>query len=142
MKKSRLYIISIILLFVNSACSAKENSHNDLSSVLNLAINSPKLELYYHADQLPERKPLKVLHEISNDEVENIKLIKFGLPVELLKNNNTKVNNIYLIFSNVNIDKNKASLNFSYPVEGVMGKFELIKLNEKWSIKKTYLYEK
>jgi hypothetical protein len=59
-----------------------QNSKNDLEKIVQLVIDMPELQRYYHADAVANRKPFYILkNELISEEMS---LSKFGEPISLL----------------------------------------------------------
>lgn len=106
---------------------------NDLAKVVQLVLEHPDLQQYFHVDTLPERKPLIILKNAFFSQPPS--LVMFGAPVafrtvqELQEDNKP-----YIEFVNLKLDQGRANVEFHYPPEGVLGNALLQKEQETWTI--------
>ena len=135
-----LSILAFILLSFASSCGAAPpdpRSRSAVEQILQQVIDSERLDKYFHADELPGRKPLRVLKsEIVTDEIH---LMKFGQKVELISAKDAS--GAYLEFPKIDISSERATVEFRYRVEGLRGEAELAKQGESWLLKSIALRE-
>ncbi len=128
------------ILLLNTGCGAAEQmkTQNDLSAILQQVIDAKQLSGYFHADVLPERVPLRLLR---NDWIhEDLKLSKFGEPVEIIPNSET--HQAYMIITDLVRGEDSATLAFEYPPEGLTGTAKLSRQNDAWVLDSMTLHEK
>ncbi len=132
-------MLASVLLF-NTGCGAAEpmKTQNDLSAILQQVIDAKQLSGYFHADDLPERVPLRLL---KNQWIhKGLKLRKFGYPVEIIPNSET--HQAYMNITDLALGKNTARLVFEYPPEGLAGTAKLSHQNDAWVLDTMTLREK
>jgi hypothetical protein len=139
MKKTAIaYVTLRIGLLVPCLVFSEQHVANDLQSVLQTVIDAKELDGYYHADTLPERKPLRLLvdkgiHQELGD------LTKFGEPVQFIDQATT--NKPYLAFDTIFVTTQRAIVTYRYPPEGIRGKVTLAKNKGGWIIEAFELHE-
>ena len=112
----------------------------NIQKIIQKSIDLPKLQQYFHIKENPDRSPLIILK--SDKITSTLELNKFGKQVNILdKLDIEKQGKAYLIFTKISINQNTASINFSYPVEGISVRIEFVKKNNEWSIEKSELIE-
>jgi hypothetical protein len=138
MKKILLYFVLFFICFIESACA---HSPRDLQEICQLTIDMSSLGKYFHADILPERKPLLILkNEYTEKEPA---LLKFGEKVKYISSDEIKEKpSPYLEFSKIEISGNSAYVDFLYPPEGLAGKVYFLKDERGWHIKSHSLVER
>lgn len=116
------------------------NSEDERADIVQLIIDLPELQSYYHDDTVANRKPLIILkNEILTRE---IPLSKFGEPVKFADCDELKkTNKPYLEFTVLEVKENAATVVFRYRVEGVEGRLTLNKQSGIWQIQKQQLVE-
>jgi hypothetical protein len=130
MKKFLSYLIPFLLCFFENAMA---DSPRDVQEIYQITIDMRILEKYFHAETLPERKPLLIL---KNEHTEpEPPLVKFGVPVQYVSRDELKEKSRpYLEFSTVVISEDRAHVEFLYPPEGLAGKVDLFKDARGWHI--------
>ena len=117
--------------------------NNELRVIIELALNLPELQQYFHIDSNPERLPLKFKEfgEINATNLSGIK--KFGTEILVLSNEELKQKNIsdYLNVGDLTYVGNKLRLQLEYPIEGITANFMFERIDTKWKIKSTELWE-
>lgn len=109
--------------------------NENLQEIIQKSIDLPKLQQYFHIDELPNRAPLIILQ--SELIPSNLELNKFGKKVEI----DTESNEAHLVFSKVDINQITGSIHFSYPVEGIRVEIQFIKNDHEWLIKESVIKE-
>ncbi len=105
----------------------------DLSSVLQLVLDSAELQQYYHVDEIPDRKPVRIAKSPALDS--QPQLTKFGVPVVYEdKNRLLESDRAYFEFRRVIVNPDLAHVSFTYDAEGVRGEAWLIKVDNQWQI--------
>lgn len=119
---------------------SQPNSEDDTVKIVQLVIDLPELQSYYHDDTVTSRKPLIILkNEILARE---ISLSKFGEPVKFADCDELKeTKKPYLEFTTLEVKENEATVVFRYRVEGVEGRLTLNKQSNNWQIEKQQLVE-
>lgn len=117
--------------------------NNELREIIELALNLPELQQYFHIDSHPERLPIKFKEfgEINATNLIGIK--KFGTEILILKNDEIKQKKIsdYLNVGDWNYVGNKLRLQLEYPIEGITANFMFERIDSKWKIKSSELWE-
>lgn len=111
--------------------TSESNASNDLQQVCQLVLDIGALQDFFHADQLPERKPLKVLeneHLAAQPE-----LTKFGVPVRFISRQEATTEPFFE-FTKITIGEDRAEVAFRYRVEGVRGSATLTRDGSAWKV--------
>jgi hypothetical protein len=125
-------------LLVLWAC-AQQAAPTDHEQVLQLVIDLPKLQQYYHSDTLKSRRPLRIF---LNDAVPKpLRLIKFGQPVEFLKESES-AGKPGLVFDQVDVRSESAQIRGRYAVEGVAIGARLKKQDGRWTVLEAQIHER
>ncbi|EAY28048.1 hypothetical protein [Microscilla marina] len=126
----------------NKTSHNTSSTSNDTTQMLRQVIDLPKLQPYYHSN-LPERVPLVV--EKNQYVLAKSSLKKFDQPVVFLDRagivaQNTKA---YLVITKLDIDAQtkKATVEFTYPIEGIDGQVSLSNSQGKWEVVKSSIQE-
>lgn len=161
--KKRCAVLCLSIVFVLSGCASsfqskassasyssnnqtqpthtpQKSTENDLTKIIQLVIDLPALERYYHVDTVADRKPLFIL----KNEVlaETISLSKFGETVNFASCDEIKeVNKPYLEFATLEVKEDTATVVFRYRVEGIEGRLLLSKQSGEWMVQKQELVE-
>lgn len=137
----------VACFFILSGCvnaksiAQSDGKESDFCSILQLMVNIPELQKYYHIKERPDRKPLKLV--LNDHDIKCASLIKFAEPVVMAKKENIKnLMSPYMEVSKINILNNKADIYFIYPVEGIKGRSKLTKnKNGEWSVDESSIFE-
>lgn len=111
------------------------------AEVVQLVIDLPALQKYYHVDDAPNRKPLFVLrNELIDGEPQ---LSKFDEPVKFATCDELKTaGKPYLEFTKFEMKDDAASVVFRYRVEGIEGRLTLGKQDDgAWRVREQELVE-
>ncbi len=119
----------------DSLAANESITSQDLEEIIGLVINFPGLEIFYHADSIPDRSPLQ-LHVDKLPASQSLALSKFGEPVSL----QAAPTNLGLN-CNIQVKDNHAVVSFKYPPEGVFGKFKLKHTGKEWRVVKSRVLE-
>ena len=104
-----------------------------VAAVLEEVLHSDALETYYHAEQRPERRPVRIA---KNDVLsQEFFMAKFGAPVAYV------AEGAHLIFTRLDVRANEADVAFRYLPEGVRGQMALRKVGSDWKITRQSLVE-
>ena len=88
--------------------------------IIQLVIDAPQLEPYYHADEAPNRTPLYLVEGRSVHT--GLHLQKFGRPVQVLSRDELSFQGRpYFDVTQLIVQGDAAEVHFAYPVEGVTG---------------------
>jgi hypothetical protein len=112
-------------------------SADERTQVAQRVIDLEALQPYFHADDAPDRKPLRVLKNAQMED--SPPLMKFGEPVQFVSEAGDKP---CFEFTTVKIDGDMATVAFRYPVEGIAGSATLRKVGSSWRVESHSLKEK
>ncbi|HBZ54645.1 MAG TPA: hypothetical protein DEO88_04490 [Syntrophobacteraceae bacterium] len=114
---------------------------SDLGPILQLVIDLDKLQPYYHADTIVERKPLRILR---NEVIpSDVPLKKFGQPVSFISSDQAGGRKVpYLEFTQINMAGETATVTFRYLVEGLAGNVQLHRTPEGWKVESSQITER
>jgi len=103
---------------------------NPVETVLQMTLDSDGLNKYFHVEERPERKPLRIL---SNNTVPaTVRLQKFGEPAVWTTAAESEGKPL-LEFTSVKVEAETATVSFRYPPEGISGTVEFRKQGETWT---------
>ena len=113
----------------------------EIRYVLQLALDLPELQKYFHVKEFPERKPLKLLEYglINSDNIIGLK--KFGLPIKFIQNENIKDSKDYIGIGDWTPVNGKLRLQLYYPAEGITINYMFEMTNENWRITDSIIFE-
>lgn len=145
--RTKLKILLLILTIgtSNLTCGQENKNlpNNELREVIKLALNLPELEQYFHIDTNPERLPIKLKEfgEINSTNLSGIK--KYGTEILILKNDEIEQKNIadYLNIADWTYVGNSLRLQMNYSIEGITVNYMFERIDSKWKIKSTELWE-
>lgn len=112
-------------------------SVDDIREVLQLVIDDEALTPYLHLEQ-PERFPLRVS---TRNLPPGIELEKATKPVILVDKPEAEKKPV-LVFTEVDVQKNSASVRYRYDVEGIRGACTLERRDGRWILKKSRVAER
>ena len=143
----KIVIIStLIIISFSSIVNGQERErvpHSEIKEIISLTIELPELQQYFHIDTDSTRIPL-VIKEFGSVNSENlIGLQKFGRQVQVLDNLTIKQNNVkaYLNIGDWTYGGNNLRLQMEYPIEGLLINYGLQRVNGKWTIKDSVIFE-
>ncbi len=145
--RTKLKILLLILTIGTSnwTCGQENKNlpNNELREVVKLVLNLPELEQYFHLDTNPERLPVKLKEfgEINSTNLSGIK--KYGTEILILKNDEIEQKNIadYLNIADWTYVGNSLRLQINYSIEGITVNYMFERIDSKWKIKSTELWE-
>ena len=117
--------------------AAGEASVADVQEVLQLVLDDEALTPYLHLE-LPERFPLRVA---TRNLPKGIELVKATKPVVLVDDPAADKNPI-LVFMEVDVKKDSASVRYRYDIEGIRGACTLERRDGRWILKKSRVTER
>ncbi len=129
----RVFLWAVVAFFCMTTANAGNRDHSaDLQQVCQLVLDHPDLQGFYHS-KLPGRVPVTVSDHLIG---KGLKLSKFGKPVVFVSDpdKRTMRREAILRFDKVKVDRDEASVEFSYPIEGVFGQMSLEKQGGKWRV--------
>jgi hypothetical protein len=97
--------------------SAVELSPTERSSIFKKTLNLTELSKYWHVDK-PGRDPLRI---VKTPLVAEESLTMFGSPVKWIDEAEATKGTAYLVVTRLGATKTKATIAFTYPVEGIAG---------------------
>jgi hypothetical protein len=109
----------------------------DVQEVLQLVIDDEALTPYLHLEQ-PDRFPLRVA---TRNLPKGIELVKASKPVVLVDDPEADKKPT-LVFTEVDVKKDTASVRYRYDVEGVRGACTLERRDGHWNLKKSRVAER
>jgi hypothetical protein len=133
-------IIFSLLILLAFAGNSYAQTDEDKRQVLQLCIDLPALQNYYHSEQ-PGRSPLIIK---SNDKIPVVRVSKFGQPVEFMTEDeiSTSGKEAYIDFSRFEITGENATVVYRYRAEGIMMTVLLKKSGGQWVVSESKLMER
>lgn len=129
----RVFLWALVAFFCMSTANAGSGDRSaDLQQVCQLVLDHPDLQGFYHS-KLPGRVPVTLSDHLIG---KGLKLSKFGKAVVFVSDPDQRTlrREAILRFDKIKIDGNEASVEFSYPIEGVFGQMSLEKQGGKWRV--------
>jgi hypothetical protein len=111
---------------------------SDVEQLLQMTLDLEKLDGYFHVDERPERKPLRILW--SGAIPSSVKLQKFGEPVVIIAREEAS-HGPYLEFTKVEVGDETGEVIFVYPPEGIGGTVKFRKSGGSWRVESLRLTE-
>jgi hypothetical protein len=112
-----------------------------VQSIIQLVIDAPQLEPFYHADEAPNRKPLYLVEGRSVHA--GLHLQKFGMAVRVLSRDELSFQGRpYFDITQLIVQGDAAEVHFAYPVEGVTGQAWLRRSGASWTLESMNVAEK
>ena len=143
--KFKISILILIIGISNLTFGQKIQKlpNNELWEIIELTINLPELQQYFHIESNPERIPIKIKEfgEINASNLSGIK--KFGTEILVLKNEEIKRKEIsdYLNVADWTLVDNHLRIQLNYLIEGITVNYIFERTDSKWKIKSTELWE-
>jgi hypothetical protein len=113
---------------------------SEVENILMQIINWTELDRYFHADAIPQRKPLIIQNYFEIKSKNGLELIKFGQPVIFKSKEDIKKEDIkeFLEIKEFNIMKDYISVSIEYRIEGVSARimFDKNKDDNTWNLSK------
>lgn len=111
-------------------------SGDDVSAILQLVVDDPELDAHLRLGE-PGRFPLK----IAGDKLPSgLKLVKATEPVQLSEPPKSKKDAV-LVFTEIDIQGDKATVRYRYDIEGIRATVTLAKTPHGWELKNSRLVE-
>ena len=118
------------------AASAGSASDDDVNAILQLVVDDPELDSHLHLGTAG-RFPLQV----SGDALPSgLKLVKATEPVKVVGPPKSKKDAV-LVFTEISVQADKATVRYRYDVEGIRGTVTLAKTPHGWELKNSRLVE-
>lgn len=118
------------------AASGAPASDDDVNAILQLVVDDPELDSHLHLGTAG-RFPLQVSGEKLPS---NLKLVKSTEPVKVVEPPKSKKDAV-LVFTEIDIQGDKATVRYRYDVEGIRGTVTLSKSAHGWELKNSRLVE-
>jgi hypothetical protein len=139
------YILVITLFLVNTAFGQVREKvpETEIKEIIELAIELPELQQYFHIDLDSTRVPL-IIKEFGTVNSKNlIGLQKFGQQVQVMDELTIKEKkiNAYLNIGDWTYGGDNLRLQMDYPVEGITINMRLNRLNGHWKIVASLIIE-
>jgi hypothetical protein len=115
-----------------------ELSPGDRIEFVEKALNLRELGPYWHVDQ-PGRDPLRI---VNSRLVPQVKLMMFGSPVDWIAPVAAREGTAYFEVTGLRATKTMATLEFAYPIEGVVGTVTFRHQGASWSIERSQVTAK
>ena len=139
-------LLLILTIGISNVTFGQENQklpNNELREIIELALNLPELQQYFHIDSNPERLPIKLKEfgQINSTNLNGIK--KFGTEILILKSAEIKQKKVadYLNVADWTYVGNHLRLQLNYLIEGITVNYMFERVDSKWNIKSTELWE-
>lgn len=132
------YILVIALFLVNIAFGQVREKvpETEIKEIIELAIELPELQQYFHIDLDSTRVPLIIKAFGTVNSKNLIGLLKFGQQVQVMDELTIKAKkiNAYLNIGDWTYGGDNLRLQMDYPVEGITINMRLNRLNGHWKI--------
>lgn len=142
-----LFLLVMVIMLAAAGCEPglgqkTQPMHNrqDLAEILQAVLDAEQLQQYYHVDELPERKPVRIAER---PELEpHPEVVKFNTPAVYQAREELERKNLpYFTFPRIVINQDLAYLAFRYDVEGLRGSAFLVRSNDGWRLEHLTLSE-
>ncbi|WP_188151474.1 hypothetical protein [Teredinibacter waterburyi] len=135
--------IFILLIFISSgvlACPENEDEiiNREINEIIQLAIDLPELQEYYHLDSFPGRRPLVIGLPVELDLITIDNVTKFGVPAVRYTGS---IHGPVFQISNYEVTSWNISFEATYKVEGIRLKYVFEKSKGHWFIKNSEIAE-
>lgn len=126
--------------FATDDGSLVELSPAERSTLLKKTLNLSELSKFWHVDK-PGRDPLRI---VRTPVVAEQSLTMFGSPVVWIDEKDAKKGSAYFTLTKLEATKTKATVGFTYPVEGVAGTatFKRSSGTTEWRLEKAEVFER
>jgi hypothetical protein len=119
-----------------AASSGAPASEDEVNAILQLVVDDPELDKHLHMEE-PGRFPLQV----SGDKLpSSLKLVKATKPVSVVAAPKSKKDAV-LVFTEIEVQGDKATVRYRYDIEGVRGTVTLAKSPHGWELKNSRVVE-
>ena len=112
----------------------------DLERLAQGTLDLPQLDAYYHAHETPGRVPLVAVFE--DDVTEIPRLMKFGRAVVVKRGSELSNEKVAFRFTRITVNGDSATVECSYPIEGIHGVAQFIRRGDQWSPTNVQLVER
>ena len=121
----------------------KESTQTDFKEIFQLALDLPKLQEYYHVDKDSTRKQIFIQYfgDAKHNNLAGVK--KFGRQVKILTEEEIKAKKVknYFVLGDWVCGLNSVRLQLSYVGEGLTVSYMFKKIDNKWTIMNSELWE-
>jgi hypothetical protein len=119
-----------------AAAASGPASEDDVNAILQLVVDDPELDKVLHMEE-PGRFPLQV----AGDKLpSSIKVVKATKPVSVVGAPKSKKDAV-LVFTEIDVQGDKATVRYRYDIEGVRGTVTLAKSPHGWELKSSRVVE-
>ena len=139
-------ILALFLTFLSSTVFGQQREkipETEIKEIIELAIELPELQQYFHIDVDSTRIPL-IIKEFGDINSRNLQgLIKFGEQVQVLNEKTIKQNGIkaFLSIGDWTYGSNNLRLQIDYSIEGILINIRLKRISEHWEIVDSVIFE-
>jgi len=127
--------VTVVLALALFACAQRPYSDGDDAQIIQAVLDHPTLAGFFHPE-VPGRVPVK----LAMPDSRHVPLSKFGQPVAIVPWSEEPHAAVILVEQFTGQDK-EAFVRLVYPVEGVVGEFELSLQGKQWVIVKAHVRE-
>ena len=145
MKRMRTLLIMVFIALSPIANGQERESvpEYEIKEIMELAIELPELQQYFHVDKDASRSPL-IIKEFGTVNSKNLEgLQKFGVPIKVISEKTIKENHInaYLNIGDWTYAGNKLRLQMDYTIEGITINMILQRVDGDWKIVDAVIFE-
>lgn len=119
-----------------TAATGGEVNKDEVQTILQLVIEDEELTPYLHLDR-PDRFPLR----IAGDLPAGLELTKATQPVQVVPTADAKGKPV-IVFTEISVQGDRASVRYRYDVEGVRGSSTLEKREGRWVLSRSRITER
>ncbi len=141
--KTSLLILIIGISNLTFGQKIQKLPNNELREIIELTLNLPELQQYFHIESHPERLPIKIKEFGDINETNLNGIEKFGIGILVFKNEEIKRKKIpdYLNVADWTLSDNHLRVQLNYLIEGITINYMFERTDSKWKIKSTELWE-
>jgi len=139
-------ILLVVILGATSVTFAQKSENlpkNQLREIIELALDLPELQMYFHVDSNPERLPIKLKEfgELNATNLGGIK--KFDHEILVLTNEDIKKKRIhdYINIIDWSYAHNTLKLTLEYVIEGITVNYMFTRKDLAWKITRSQMWE-
>jgi len=139
-------ILTLVLISLNSIVNGQAQEsvpEYEIKEIIELAIELPELQQYFHFDKDATRIPL-IIQEFGTVNSKNLNgLEKFGVPIKVMDEKTLKEEKIkaYLNIGDWTYRENNLKLQMNYSIEGITINMLLNRVNGDWKIVDSVIFE-
>lgn len=125
-------------LAVLIGCKSVGTGYMANENIIQVVLDLPELQQYFHIDVLPDRSPL---HLVCVESIcQDVQFEKFGVPVVKIPSDPDS-SQPYLKITHIQQDESSARVLFTYPPEGIAGEVALERDGDNWNVIEAELIE-